>query len=175
MSAPEPSTDQPGPSSAVTGRGSPGRAVRTAQAAFVLIGLAGLVYGVHGALGAHRLSNPSYSLKWAMVAIVLHDAVLIPALAVIGWLLARLLPAPYRAVTQAALFVSGSVALMSLPLWRGYTSDPGNPTVDPLPYGRNLLIVLAAVWVAAAAAMVVLARRRAPESATEPEQDGPTA
>jgi hypothetical protein len=158
VTAPNPPTDQPSPTAAA-GRGSPGWTVRIARAAFVLIGLAGLFYGVHGALGAHRLTNPLYSLKWAIVAIVLHDAVLIPVVAVIGWLLARLIPAPYRAVAQVALFVSGSVALMSLPLWRGYTSNPGNATVDPLPYVRNLLIVLGAVWFGAATAMVVLRRR----------------
>jgi hypothetical protein len=157
--------------------GAPGRVVPMVRAALVLLGFAGLVYGVHGALGAHRLSNPFYSLKWAFVAIVLHDAVVIPVVAVIGVLLSRLVPAPYRAVVQVALFVSGSVALISLPLWRGYTSDPGNATVDPLPYDRNLLIVLGAVWFVAVAALVVLRFRTTgstgPDLSKRPERAGP--
>ncbi|MGF7239385.1 MAG: hypothetical protein ACQSGP_31175 [Frankia sp.] len=132
-----------------------GRTVRVVRTVLVLIGLAALGYGVHGALGAHRLSNPRYSLTWAIVAIVFHDAVLVPAVAVVGVLLSRLLPAPYRAVVQVALFVSGTVALTSLPLWRGYTSNPGNATVDPLPYDRNLVIVLGTVWFVAAVILIV--------------------
>jgi hypothetical protein len=77
----------------------------------------------------------------------------------IGLVLARVVPPPYRAVAQGALIVSGSVALASLPLWRGYGGAPGNPSVDPLPYGRNLLIVLAAVWAGAGLIMMVRAVR----------------
>lgn len=178
MTAPDAPPERPDPTSAgsVIGPVSPGWTVRIVRAALVLAGVAGLVYGVHGALGAHRGTNPVYSVKWAIVAIVLHDAVLIPVIAAVGWLLARLIPAPYRAVVQVALFVSGSVALMSVPLWRGYTSNPGNPTVDPLPYGRNLLLVLGCVWGGAAVALVVLRLRRPrpdPAGSAEPEPPGP--
>lgn len=136
-----------------------------ARAVAVAVGLAGIGYGVHGALGAHRLTNPSYALRWLLAGIVLHDAVLAPLVCAAGLLLARLLPGPYRAVVQGALIVSATLALATLPLWRGYTSNPGNRTVDPLPYGRNLAIVLGCVWFSAAALVAWRAwRMRRPSS-----------
>ncbi|WP_322778902.1 hypothetical protein [Frankia sp. Cas4] len=126
-------------------------------------GIAMVGVGVFGALDAHLAANPPYALGWGLVAIAVHDALLVPALAVIGLVLTKLVPAPYRAVIQAALIVSGSVALVSLPLWRGYGRKPDNPSVDPLAYERNLMIVLGVVWVIAAVVMFrrwLLVRRR---------------
>lgn len=130
-----------------------GMAVRVGM---VALGLVLVGYGVDGALGQPRLTHPWYAVRWLAGGIVLHDGLLAPATCAVGLLLSRLLRAPYRAVTQSAMIISGSVALASLPLWRGYTSDPGNTTVDPLPYGRNLAIVLGAVWFTAGTAMIVL-------------------
>jgi hypothetical protein len=77
----------------------------------------------------------------------------------VGLLVSRVVRAPYRAVVQGAMLVSAAVALASLPLWRGYGGSPDNPTVNPLPYGRNLAIVLGAVWAVAAVLIAVRARR----------------
>ncbi|WP_322759741.1 hypothetical protein [Frankia sp. Cr2] len=139
-------------------------AALAARALLVGGGIAMVVVGVLGALDAHLAVNPPYALGWGLAAIAVHDALLVPALAVIGLVLTRLIPAPYRAVMQAALIVSGSVALVSLPLWRGYGRKPDNPSVDPLAYERNLVIVLGVVWVIAAVVMLrrrLLVRRRA--------------
>jgi len=145
-----------------------GRTLRFARWAAVAAGLAGIGYGVAGALGAYRLTNPGYAVRWLLAGIVLHDVVLAPLVAVAGLLVTRLVPGPYRAIVQGALIVSGALALATLPLWRGYTSNPGNPTVDPLPYGRNLAIVLGCVWFAAGA----LAAGRAWRSRRSPAPAG---
>jgi hypothetical protein len=130
------------------------------RAVLLLGGLAAVGYGVHGALGAHRLTNPSYAARWLAGGILVHDFLLVPATALVGIALTRVVHRPYRAVVQGALIVSGSLALATLPLWRGYGRNPGNPSVDPLPYGRNLGIVLAAVWFVAAVVIVVRWRRQ---------------
>lgn len=121
-----------------------------------LAALTGLVvtgYGVAGLMAHTRATHPANSLAWLLTGIVAHDAVVVPVIALIGLVLSRTVPGPYRAVAQGALIVSGSVALASLPLWRGYGGSPGNPSVDALPYGRNLLIVLGGVWAVASMLM----------------------
>jgi hypothetical protein len=123
-----------------------------------LAGLAGLGWGLAGFVSHPRQTVPSNALTWLVGGVLLHDAVLVPVVAVLGLVLTRLVRAPYRAVAQGALIVSGALALATLPQWRGYGGAPGNPTVDPLPYGRNLLLVLAAVW--AVAAIIMASRYR---------------
>jgi hypothetical protein len=109
-------------------------------------GLAVAGYGIAGLVTHSRATNPANSLDWLAAGLLAHDVVVVPATTLIGLALSRLAPRSCRAVLQAALFVSGSVALASFPLWSGHGGDPGNPSVDPLPYGRNLLIVLGGIW-----------------------------
>ncbi|WP_241835292.1 hypothetical protein [Pseudofrankia asymbiotica] len=132
----------------------------------VLLATAGLVvigYGIHGLFTMTRATHPPQAARWLIGGVLVHDLVIVPVTAVVGLLLTRFVRAPYRAVVQGALLVSAAVALASLPLWRGYGGSPDNPTVNPLPYGRNLAIVLGAVWAAAVAliAIRVMRARRA--------------
>ncbi|SNQ51723.1 conserved membrane hypothetical protein [Frankia canadensis] len=122
-------------------------------------GLAVLGYGVHGLLGMPHATHPPQAARWLIGGLLLHDLVAFPVTAAVGFVLTRLVRAPYRAVVQGTLLASVSVALASLPLWRGYGGAPDNPSVDPLPYGRNLAIVLGAVWAVAAALIAMRALR----------------
>ncbi len=145
-----------------------GLALRVVLAA---AGLAALGYGVDGLLSMSRATRPTNAGAWLIGGIVVHDALLVPATMIVGFALSRLVPAPYRAVVQGALLVSGSVALASLPLWRGYGGSADNPSVNPLAYGRNLAIVLGAVWAGAALIMAgraVAARRGRPGAGRGP-------
>ncbi|OHV33387.1 MULTISPECIES: hypothetical protein [Pseudofrankia] len=125
----------------------------------VVVGLAVIGYGVHGLLTMTRATHPPQAARWLIGAVLVHDLVAVPVTAIMGLLLTRFVRAPYRAVAQGALLVSATVALASLPLWRGYGGSPDNPTVNPLPYGRNLAIVLGAVWAGAAVVIAVRAMR----------------
>ncbi|WP_432075923.1 hypothetical protein [Streptomyces wuyuanensis] len=92
-------------------------------------------------------------LVWLAGALVLHDAVLAPLVLGVGLLVAGL---PARGVVRGALVVGGSLVLITLPLLLRPGAPP-NPSALPLPYGRNLVIVLGAV--AGAACLVLLVRR----------------
>ncbi|MFG3307417.1 hypothetical protein [Streptomyces wuyuanensis] len=91
-------------------------------------------------------------LVWLGGALVLHDAVLAPLVLGVGLLVAGL---PARGVVRGALVVGGSLVLITLPLLLRPGAPP-NPSALPLPYGRNLVIVLGAV--AGAACLVLLVR-----------------
>ncbi|GAA2148356.1 hypothetical protein [Actinomadura napierensis] len=101
---------------------------------------------------------------WFIGAAVLHDGVLVPAVLVAGLVTGRI-PAAHRRVVRAALIVAACVTAVALPLVLGYGRRPDVPSQLPLPYGRNLAIVvgaIAAVTVAVLAARLVIARRAAP-------------
>lgn len=122
-------------------------------------GLAAIGYGIHGLVGMRSATNPPNAAQWLVGGIVVHDLLVVPVTMAVGLVLTRLVPAPFRAVLQGALLISGAVALASLPLWRGYGGPADNPSVNPLPYGRNLAIVLGLVWACATAVIAVRAVR----------------
>ncbi|WP_250283713.1 MULTISPECIES: hypothetical protein [unclassified Frankia] len=120
----------------------------------VAAGLAAIGYGIHGLADGRPATNPPNTTAWLIGGIVVHDLLVVPATMAAGFVLGRLVPAPYRAVLQGASVVSAAVALASLPLWRGYGGSADNPSVNPLPYGRNLGIVLGLIWACAAAIII---------------------
>ncbi|MFA1543630.1 hypothetical protein [Actinomadura monticuli] len=101
---------------------------------------------------------------WFAGAAVLHDGVLVPAVLLAGLATGRL-PGPYRRIARAALIIGGCVTAIALPLVLGYGRRADEPSRLPLPYGRNLALVLAAITAvaAAAAAARLIAGRRGRE------------
>lgn len=126
-----------------------------------LIGALGLSAMAYALLGAATDPDvkPIRHTGFLVTVLVLHDGVLLPAVIAVGVLVHRVVPAPYRAVVQAALVASAAVTLVALPLVLGYGRIADNPSALPRDYGRGLLTVLAAVWLAAAVALAVLSRR----------------
>jgi len=179
-------SSRPGLAATGTAGAGSGRPVTVLRGLLVAAGLAVAGYGLHGLFTHTRATHPPQAARWLVGGVLAHDLIAFPLTAVVGLLLSRFVRAPYRAVAQGTLIVSAAVALATLPLWRGYGGSPDNATVNPLPYGRNLAIVLGAVWAVAAALIVIratrprwraaLAPRPAPDShrsarpVTEPEQ-----
>ena len=92
---------------------------------------------------------------WLGGAVVLHDALIAPAVLLAGPVLVR---GALRGPVRAALIVAGSLTVVALPV----LLRPGpraNSSVLPLDYPRNWLVALAAV--AAVTALSTAARRRA--------------
>ncbi|WP_306330185.1 hypothetical protein [Streptomyces venezuelae] len=98
--------------------------------------------------------DPAGVLLWLAGAVVLHDGVLAPLVLAVGLLIAA---RPARGLWRGALIVAGSVILVTLPLLVR-PGEPPNPSALPLPYGRNLAIVLGAVGAVTGA--LYLVRRR---------------
>ena len=114
-------------------------------AAVVGFGLRGIF--LH--LRTPRVVNLSLFLGAAGIA---HDFVWAPALVAAG-LATRLVPTRARRTVRAALACSVSLVLFSIPLLAGPSTKVRNPTVLPLDYGRNLVLVLAALWIGVAASI----------------------
>jgi hypothetical protein len=105
-----------------------------AGAALVLLGFAGLV----------KESDPIGWAVWFGGAAVAHDAILAPLVLLAGVALRRT-----RWAVRAAAIVAGTVTLATLPTVLALGRRADNPSILPLDYGRNLLLVLAALVLAA--------------------------
>lgn len=126
---------------------------------FVLPGLAALGYGIVGLLGAGDDVPLRSWLTWFVGSALLHDLVIAPVWIGLGWLAARLLPAPARPAAVAGAVVTGVLTLVAVPFVLGYGASPTEPSFLPREYGRNLLLIDAAVLLAAAVWGVVATRR----------------
>jgi len=85
---------------------------------------------------------------------VIHDAVLLPATILVGWLTLRFIPRSVRPPVRIGLAVTWVLGFMSYPAVRRYGERPDNPSLLPTSVGRGLLLVLVLVWVAVAAEVV---------------------
>ncbi|MGP4114066.1 hypothetical protein ACTWP5_24550 [Streptomyces sp. 4N509B] len=132
-----------------------GGAARTAPRLRLVLGLAGLALMGVGAwvlLVDAASRTPGQVAVWLAGALVVHDAVLVPLVLLVGVALRRLPYRRVRHVVRGGLLVAGCVTLLALPpLLRPGT--PRNETELPLDYPRNLLLVLAAVAVVTALAV----------------------
>jgi hypothetical protein len=115
-------------------------------------------WGVVGIFRHSLDTRPANLAKFVVGGALLHDLLVAPVVILAGVLVARALPARARGPVQAALAVSGIVALFSWPLVRAYGLAAHNPTSLPHNYGLNLLIVLSVVWAVAAAAVFLKIR-----------------
>ncbi|MGW8766812.1 hypothetical protein ACWGN5_30415 [Streptomyces sp. NPDC055815] len=129
-------------------------------------------YGVGGlglaliGIGAWRVAeqpDPPAVLLWLAGAVVLHDGIIAPLVLAIGLLVVG---RPERGVLRGTLVVAGSLLLITLPLLVR-PGEPPNPSALPLPYGRNLVIVLAAVAVVAVGAILVRRWRGRPQRSAD--------
>ena len=117
-----------------------------------------------------RLGGPGSWITWLLGAAIVHDAILLPFVVLVGVVLARVVPAAWRPAVRAALVVGGIVALTVWPIARRWGARDDNPSILPLPVARNLAILLGALAVAALVAGLLSSRRsRTDADGIEPE------
>ncbi len=122
------------------------------------VGWAAIAWGVVGIFRHSLDTRPANLAKFVVGGALLHDLLVAPVVILAGVLIARAVPARARGPVQAALVVSGIVALFSWPLVRAYGLAANNPTSLPHNYALGLLIVLGVVW-ATAGALILLKPR----------------
>ncbi|WP_171055376.1 MULTISPECIES: hypothetical protein [unclassified Nonomuraea] len=101
-----------------------------AGGALIVLGLAGLA--LEGVLIGWAL--------WFGGVLVVHDALLAPGVAAAGTVIGR-----RSRSLRTALILAGTLVLATLPTVLALGRRADNPSILPLSYGVNLLIVLAAI------------------------------
>jgi hypothetical protein len=122
------------------------------------LGLGAIGYGAYGWLFADG-SKPVSQFLFLAAVLIGHDFIVLPLAIGAGALITRLAPARARRPALAALAISGAVTLVALPFVLGKGRIPDNPSAFPQHYGRNLLLILAIVWLAAGLVALVHKRR----------------
>jgi hypothetical protein len=124
------------------------RWLRWCRRALVAGGILVIGYAVSGALADpdSRLGGQLLFLAGVLVA---HDAVLMPVVIGVGALVGRLVPVAARTAVRVAAFVSLCAVLVALPVVLGAGRPADDRSALPLPYGRNLTIVLLVGWAVA--------------------------
>lgn len=135
-------------------RGSGGGWLRRGRAAVGRVGGGRLVLGAVGlaamGLGASLLVDTGSVwdvVVWLAGAVLLHDLVAAPFVLLVGLAVARV-AVRARGLVRGALVVAGGVTLVALPVLLA-PPRPARPTVLPLDYPRNWLLLMAAVALAA--------------------------
>lgn len=122
------------------------------------IGAGVVAFGLIGAWTDRADTHPIELAIWLAAAGIVHDAILAPAFVVAAVLTGRL-PAWMRVPVRLALALTALLTVLAWPLVRGWGRVASDPSVLPLDYGRNLAVVVAAIWLVTAAFLVVRRRR----------------
>jgi len=108
-----------------------------------------------------------------LVAVLLvNDAVFLPLVIAVGALVRRL-PRWLRTAALVAGVLALPVFVVGLPLALGRGRSPDNPSARPLPYGRNLLLMLAAVVTGTLCGAAVRRIRKGTESSPGEAREPP--
>jgi hypothetical protein len=110
------------------------------------VGWAVIATGVLGVLRDADATRPGDLTRWFLGLLLLHDLVLVPIALSSAWLLSHVAPLSLRTPLLLGAAATALVVALAWPLVRGYGEREANPTLLPLPYGRNLAVALALVW-----------------------------
>jgi hypothetical protein len=121
-----------------------------------------MIFGVRSALVDACDTHPAELGRWLVGSAVVHDLVLLPAVAALAWVLRRLVPAAAWPAVRAGALVAGAFLLAGWPYVAGYGASPGNPSLLPRDYRLGALVTVSAIVAvtAVAATMAVVRRRR---------------
>ena len=135
-----------------------------------ILGWAIILLGIRAALNDREL-KPGSLFKWIIGGLVLHDALWLPVVAVVGAGLAAL---TRRRVPVVFGWAAGTTAVLTLIAWpfvRGYGRRADVPSALQRNYASGLLVYVAIVWLLAL--MMTIAgriRKRRPPPVT-PDRD----
>jgi hypothetical protein len=118
--------------------------------AALVVGWGVMIGAAVGALVDSRNANLPALVRYIVVFDVVHDAVVATLTVVLAWLVGRWLPAVARGPVRAALALTAILVVFSYPLVRRLGARASNDSALPLDYSRNLLVVLAIVWIGTA-------------------------
>ena len=143
----------------ITRTSGPSRGIRYSRRALMALGIVLLAWGTYIMLDTVNFTRISGVAMWTIAAIIIHDAIIGPALFVLGLLLRRggqKLPGTVIAAVQGTLVVGSIMALIVVPIIVAQNYTPNNPTILPLNYALNLAVFWLVLIVAGTVLSVVL-------------------
>ncbi|RSD13141.1 hypothetical protein [Amycolatopsis eburnea] len=146
--------------------------MKTARALLALPGLAALAWGVVLFAEYALPVRPDVlaTATWIVGGPVVNDGVIAPLTAVLGIVLARVVPSPWKAPVVAGTVITGVLAILAFPLlWRPYGTPPMPGLHDGDP-ALGLALTVAAVWlvVIVTGLTIRIARTRSPAAPAAP-------
>jgi hypothetical protein len=114
-----------------------------------------MAVGIRGALVNHTDTHPAELARWVIGSAVVHDAALVPIVAVVTWTIRRLLPTWAWPAVRWALFATAVLTVVSRPFVGRYGWNPANPSALDRPYGEGMVVVLVLVWASAAGWLLI--------------------
>ena len=125
----------------------------------LVVGIGFIAAGVRGLLHDHAATRPDDLLKWFVGAGVVHDFAIAPLVAAAAWGTGRLLSPRLRTPVRLGLIATAMLTVLVWPLVQGWGRRAANPSALPLDYGRNLVAVVASIWLTVLVTITVRARR----------------
>jgi hypothetical protein len=132
------------------------------------LGVGMMAWGVWGLVTHTSTTALVHAARLFVIDVVGHDGLFAPVAFLVAWSTQRLLPPVVRTPVRTGLAVGGLLVLLAMPL---ILSDHRlrSSSVLPLPYGRNLAVLLVGVAAGVAVGVAVnsvratlLSRSRAP-------------
>ncbi|MGI8677876.1 MAG: hypothetical protein ACR2LX_04150 [Jatrophihabitans sp.] len=111
----------------------------------IAIGAVGVVLGLYGVFRLlTEIQVPDLELlaAWLIAAVVLHDGIISPVVAGLGWLTARYVPRRARRFLQPTLIVGGLITVIALPMIYRQGTLPDQKAILRQDYRTNLAIAL---------------------------------
>lgn len=118
-----------------------------------------MAVGVVGALDNAARTHPAELARWVVGGALVHDLVVLPLVALVGWTARRVTPVVAWPAVRWALATSAVIAVVAWPFVRGYGRRAANPSLLPRDYALGTALAVLTVWVAALV-WVLVARRR---------------
>ena len=82
---------------------------------------------------------------WLLAALIIHDAIVAPAIVAVGWVLRRTTPDRERGYLQSALIMIAPVALVAVPMIALRGSQPQVKALLLRDYAANLALLISAI------------------------------
>jgi len=109
------------------------------------LGIAGILLGLFGVFRLLTQVPPSALVVlalWLVGALVIHDGILSPIVAGVGWAIARVVPPRARRYLQGALIMSALVTVIALPMIHRQGSQPRSKSLLLQNFGLNLTLLI---------------------------------